>query len=354
MSRLIALLTVDGALFISCNVFHCCGMMDPTKAIRLSVRVGAYMSKPDRDRTEYCQAKWAQKVIERGNFKMGDLIAMLRSEFKWGSRQYLCVSFWNEFLGEHIDLSSDADLDSTLALEKKRRVLLNVQVMDVAPCWEGVPLLGMEVSQPDCSTVDNLAKDPCSQASNELQQALVLSLSEPQIEPAPTSEPNNVSEANSVSEQDTESEQDIESEPNNDPQSEEEDHVGVDDEGMYNPSDPDDNVSEYDPAEDEEQLEEEVNDEALLEPLPVTDLNNPVIQVDSIFADQSTFKRALRHYAILNEFEYNVDYSEQKRFGASCTHPDCNWRIHASRLQDDRTYKVVHFIVLKTFCHNFG
>lgn len=165
--------------------------------------------------------------------------------------------------------------------------------------------------------------DPCSQASNELQQILVLSCSKPQIEPPPTSEPNNVSEANSVSEQDNESE--LESE---------EDNVGVDDEGMYNPSDPDDNVSEYDPT------EEEVNDEVLLEPLLVTDLNNPVVQVDSIFADQSTFKRALRHYTILKEFEYNVDYSEQKRFGASCTHPGCNRRIHASRLQDDRTYKV--------------
>lgn len=35
-----------------------------------------------------------------------------------------------------------------------------------------------------------------------------------------------------------------------------------------------------------------------------------------------------------------VPDSEQKRFGASCTDSDYNRRIHASRLQDGRTYQV--------------
>lgn len=104
------------------------------------------MSKPDKDRIEYCKAKWMQKATDSGNFKMEDFIALLCSEFKWGNRQYLSVSCWNDAISEHVDISSDADLDNTLTLEKNRRVLLNVQVMDVAPYCEGDPLLGMEVS----------------------------------------------------------------------------------------------------------------------------------------------------------------------------------------------------------------
>ena len=82
-----------------------------------------------------------QKVIDSGNFKMEDLIAFLRSKFKWESWQYLSVSCWNDAISKYVDISSDADLDSAFALEKNRRVLLNAQVMDVAPMQVRYPSL---------------------------------------------------------------------------------------------------------------------------------------------------------------------------------------------------------------------
>lgn len=56
-SCFIALFMVDDALFIFCDLFVSYGRMDPTKALRLSVRVSTYMAKTDRGRIEYNKAK---------------------------------------------------------------------------------------------------------------------------------------------------------------------------------------------------------------------------------------------------------------------------------------------------------
>jgi len=64
------------------------------------------------------------------------------------------------------------------------------------------------------------------------------------------------------------------------------------------------------------------------------------------------FKLVLATHAIKNEFEYNIEKSEPKRYRVYCTGlvDGCKWRIHASTMGDNIT---VHVIYLFIFCSYF-
>lgn len=81
----------------------------------------------------------------------------------------------------------------------------------------------------------------------------------------------------------------------------------------------------------------------------ITDLENPKIEVGVAFEDGHTFKRAIRQYAILNEIEIVAPYCEAKRYRGYCKAKKCKWRIHASQLQDGRTWMVLATILLFMF-----
>jgi hypothetical protein len=75
----------------------------------------------------------------------------------------------------------------------------------------------------------------------------------------------------------------------------------------------------------------------------VTNLENPTIALGVTFEDRDTFKRAIRQFAVLNEFEIAAPYSESTRHrgfckGSKSKKKRCKWRIHASQLQDGRTW----------------
>ena len=68
--------------------------------------------------------------------------------------------------------------------------------------------------------------------------------------------------------------------------------------------------------------------------------NNQNMKVESKFENVTCFKRALNHYAIINEFDYFIQKSDPTRFTARCENLDCEWRIHASIMQDGVTFQV--------------
>jgi MuDR family transposase len=72
----------------------------------------------------------------------------------------------------------------------------------------------------------------------------------------------------------------------------------------------------------------------------VFDPENPKIEVNVLFPDVDAFRKALRHFAIKNEFEVRTVKSDKKRFIGECKHPNCLWRIRASILQDNKTFMV--------------
>ncbi|KAL4572798.1 hypothetical protein LXL04_019583 [Taraxacum kok-saghyz] len=58
------------------------------------------------------------------------------------------------------------------------------------------------------------------------------------------------------------------------------------------------------------------------------------------FENSVEFKRALNHHAIINEFDYLIQKSDQSRFSARCEKLDCEWRIYASIMQDGISFEV--------------
>ncbi|CAH1441567.1 unnamed protein product [Lactuca virosa] len=66
------------------------------------------------------------------------------------------------------------------------------------------------------------------------------------------------------------------------------------------------------------------------------------------FENVVDFRRALNHYAIINEFDYFILKSDQTRFTARCENVDCQWRIYASIMQDDITFEVRKIIEAHT------
>jgi MuDR family transposase len=52
------------------------------------------------------------------------------------------------------------------------------------------------------------------------------------------------------------------------------------------------------------------------------------------------FRRALSHYTVINDFEFNLGKSEPSRVTATCASRDCNWRIHATVVEDGISFIV--------------
>lgn len=66
----------------------------------------------------------------------------------------------------------------------------------------------------------------------------------------------------------------------------------------------------------------------------------PTMKLNSKFPNVVDFRRALKHHALINEFEYFTEKSEPSRFTARCANIECKWRIHASIMQDRITFEV--------------
>ncbi|KAL4555357.1 hypothetical protein LXL04_037975 [Taraxacum kok-saghyz] len=77
--------------------------------------------------------------------------------------------------------------------------------------------------------------------------------------------------------------------------------------------------------------------------------NNQNMKVESKFENVTCFKRALNHYAIINEFDYFIQKSDPTRFTARCENLDCEWRIHASIMQDGVTFQVKKMVESHTY-----
>jgi hypothetical protein len=132
----------------------------------------------------------------------------------------------------------------------------------------------------------------------------------------------------------------------------EEEYVGVDDEHMYIPVPPTGTDSSVPTNDDNENAaakgvippEAEVDDADPEEIRVLHDPENPIIEVGALFPDITTFRKAIRHYAVKKGFEFAPGLkTDPTRFIARCKHSTCPWRIHASRPHDQKTIQVHTF-----------
>ena len=128
-------------------------------------------------------------------------------------------------------------------------------------------------------------------------------------------------------------------------ESDEVEYVGVDDEKekykdvLIDDAEDSDYYPDTDPEDDDPLgVDDERGCEGVVH---VTDIDNPKIVVGVTFEDGLYFKRCIRQYAVLNEVELAVPYSESRRYRAHCKAKRCRWRIHASQCEDGRTWQVL-------------
>ena len=215
-----------------------------------------------------------------------DFLAELDAMVKHGEQQELHVSFLDKACNKYVRITSDAALLEAFSQYCEiRRLPFQVIVHDLEPLEEVLP-------------------------STNPETALVVACVEPPSAPS-----------------------DIEIDLNNPPSWGEEDeieYVGVDDEKeKYKDLKLDDEVMidpNYIPNSDGEDSEDEfiVDDDRGCEMhVHVTDVENPKIEVGVTFEDGLCFKNCIRQYAILNEVELAVPYSEADRYRVYCKSKKC-------------------------------
>jgi hypothetical protein len=68
---------------------------------------------------------------------------------------------------------------------------------------------------------------------------------------------------------------------------------------------------------------------------------NQRIEKGALFPDIIAFRKAVRHHAVKTGFEFARGIkTDPTRFIAKCRHPSYPWRIHASRIHDQKTIHV--------------
>jgi hypothetical protein len=308
------------------------------------VRIPNYVEVTDDGSTTVHPINYLNFVVDRDRTNVKDITDEIAAGMKLGTNQGMSISFWNKRMSKFCNLSSDALLMEAMDLYwDMRRVPLYVDVHDTA---------AMEYSQ-------SVSMEPCVSQGNASALALVPSeVVHPVLDVQPVVDTTLVhpggSEVGAVSEQ-ANNEQLVSKRRKKgkevvDEEAWDEDeveYVGLHDEQPYL-SDVEEHIENENESDGDynEQDDLFVDDEAGCEILEhVTDLENPTIAVGVTFEDGDTFKRAIRQYAVLKEFEIAAHYSESKRYRGVCKgkttkNKKCKWRIHASELQDGKTWQV--------------
>ena len=140
-----------------------------------------------------------------------------------------------------------------------------------------------------------------------------------------------------------------------DPFDNDEEYVGVDEERMYDVGAgvtimPEVTPSVFEGMEEREDMAGLEEEFVMQQEAEVTDhdpdvhihqdLEHPDIRKGAKFPDMTTFRKAIRHYAVIRDFQFGELKTNPTRFIASCAHPECNWRVRVSRLPDGHTIMV--------------
>jgi hypothetical protein len=100
----------------------------------------------------------------------------------------------------------------------------------------------------------------------------------------------------------------------------------------------DDNDPEMDPDEADEMVKDHEPD--YMAPVDY-DKNNPPMCVGSMYADMFKFKMALATHVAIKENRYFIQKSDTGRYRVYCLwrNDGCPWRIHASTMRDGKTFR---------------
>jgi hypothetical protein len=305
----------------------------------------------------YVKGRKLTWTVDIENFSLDALTCQLALELNIGGRQWLSVWYFDKELGKDVRLLHDKQTSLMFEMyATEMTVPLSVVVVDVIGSTvsngaeEFVPISVVAADDPLVMGTESCPNDVQHVPTTPTQPAAAPIAESVASEVGSTSQPN--AAAAPIADQPQEPKN-----PPTDPFDNEEEYVGVDDEHLVGVSIPQhvvlasavapveeaSNASEDDmdfsDVKNLMQQEEEVTDI----PLHVNVANDPYnadIKVGAMFPDMVTFRKAIRHHAIVADFEMAKVRTDSTRFIANCSHPDCPWRIHASKLRDQQVVMV--------------
>lgn len=283
----------------------------------IQFKVEAFSTKDARGRRRYtksCSIIWS--LGELSLFTMANARRQLSKHITWGSAQWPNFFFYDKNCGEDACLHEDSQVPYLVDMYKdKKHCVIVVAVLDTH---------GMIVEH-----------EPQDEQLNSDDM------------PAP-SQPG----------------------PLLDPFDSNEDYVGVDDEHIYMGKSKADHIERENECQPEVAADENQHttfvhmDAADIEEVGIQDADpdelifahdpdNPCIRKKEKFADMLSFRKALRHHAIINGFEIRTYKSDTTRFIGICNYETCPWRIHASKMPDGVSIMVCHHTIALSFMCEF-
>ena len=271
------------------------------------MRVGAYINFTNDGTRVCCEACNIPKILDRDSTKWNDLITKIGLEIKLGSKHKLRVTYWDKVTRNNEDIASDQKLLHAIDMYWEiRRLSMQVHVMKKDDS-NIISDIGRQQNMP---CVLQQSTTPLEIASAHVEPPLEIASSLPEPPPQVAWVGDDV------------------------------EYVGLNDEASYEvliSDDESDGVVVGDGLDDDLVVDDERDCESIIH---ATDLQNPTIQVGIIFGDGDTFKKAIRQYVIKGIYEIAAPYSEATRYRGYCKAKRCKWRIHASQLQDGRTWQI--------------
>jgi MuDR family transposase len=303
--------------------------MDPKMTYRLEVKIEGFWNKQNDGRKIYVKGKTIKLVIDSDMFSLCDLMSDLSNQISWGICQTPRVWFHDKNKGKDVGLLNESQMPEMFRIyQEERSILLLVVVCDTdgsSNCSD--PTFPCTPSQPaPYIAPSNQSQVESSQGCNTSSQ------------PGPSIALSSQARVSQNSQ--------IAGQPDQFDDPDPDEYVGVNDEYIYL-FDGEAVHEEYiSPDVDEEHISPNVHEETIIddvvecERIITYDSENPKIEVGSLFPDVDAFRKALRHFAIKNEFEVCTVKSDKTRFIGKCKNHSCPWRIRASRLQDNKTFMV--------------
>lgn len=328
--------------------------MDVSSACRVAVRIPAYHETLADGSIVSHGAKDAGLVVDRDKINLKDLTDDIAELVKLAPNQGLTLTVWNKETKAYLNLTSDSLLMDAIAMYWEwRLVRVAVNIYDTAAVAFSQSVSvdhgdGNELPAGN-SVEDHVAGTDLAADTDEADHGDALEMAADTDEADHGDGPEDaVAEPSQADEVAYACAGKKWKEPGADEvpwDEDDEEYVGLhDDEGTLAQENAahENSDNEFDDVDDLLVDDEEACDEVE----HVTNLNDPTIAVGVTFEDGPTFKRAIRHYAVLNEFEIAADYSESTRYRGHCKgskskKKKCKWRIHASQLQDGVTWQVM-------------
>ncbi|BAF11291.2 Os03g0215600 [Oryza sativa Japonica Group] len=284
--------------------------------LQLVVRVESFFSLPDGGPKQYLQGKTLPtQNIDMHKYDLLQVVNFIAEHYTWGSKQY--VSLWRSLDDGFVEIKSDEHLREWFQLNiDKGVVCIDAKIND----FNG-PL---QFSPTKCRFHPSVRSRACISeiATNEGAKK-----KSARNERATNEGAKKKRAKNSIKKG-----------------SNDEDAVGIDDEGIYSDneslvahsdssydsdlaesSDSDCSDPEFDPDQEIVDKDDDV-------PVFAYDVQDPCIDVGVVFPDVDQCKLAVTHHAILNDHAFETVKNDKKRFRAICKRAEegCKWCFFAS------------------------